>query len=75
MLKEERFRIENIYGNNAIVQKDFFEGLDVSSKYFDISDHSCNITSSTAIISTLKEMSALDYDIVALLRGGGDGNL
>ncbi|AZA89859.1 Exodeoxyribonuclease 7 large subunit [Chryseobacterium nakagawai] len=72
MLKDEKVRVANIYGNNAIVQKDFFEGLDVSLKYFDISDHSCNITSSTAIISKLKEISALDYDIVALVRGGGD---
>lgn len=72
MLKDEKVRVANIYGNNAIVQKDFFEGLDVSRKYFDISDHSCNITSSTAIISKLKEISALDYDIVALVRGGGD---
>lgn len=72
MLKDEKVRVANIYGNNAIVQKDFFEGLDVSQKYFDISDHNCNITSSTAIISKLKEISALDYDIVALVRGGGD---
>nr|WP_314492092.1 exodeoxyribonuclease VII large subunit [uncultured Chryseobacterium sp.] len=72
MLKDEKIRIANIYGNNAIVQKDFFEGLDVSRKYFDISDHSCNITSSTAIISKLNEVSALDYDIIALVRGGGD---
>ncbi len=72
MLKDEKVRVANIYGNNAIVQKDFFEGLDVSQKYFDISDHSCNITSSMAIISKLKEISALDYDIVALVRGGGD---
>lgn len=72
MLKDEKIRIINIYGNNAIVQKDFYEGLDVSVKYFDISDDSCNITSSTAIISKLKEISALDYDIVALVRGGGD---
>lgn len=72
MLKDEKIRIINIYGNNAIVQKDFYEGLDVSVKYFDISDDSCSITSSTAIISKLKEISALDYDIVALVRGGGD---
>lgn len=72
MLKDEKVRVANIYGNNAIVQKDFFEGLDVSRKYFDISDYSCNITSSTAIISKLKEISALDFDIVALVRGGGD---
>lgn len=72
MLKDEKVRVANIYGNNAIVQKDFFEGLDVSSKYFDISDHSCNITSSTAIIFKLKEVADLDYDIIALVRGGGD---
>jgi len=71
MLKDERVRVANIYGNNAIVQKDFFEGLDVSRKYFEVDDHTCNITSSTAIISKLNEVSALDYDIVALVRGGG----
>ncbi|MEG1592500.1 MAG: exodeoxyribonuclease VII large subunit [Chryseobacterium sp.] len=72
MLKDDKVRVAKIYRNNAIVQKDFFEGFDVSRKYFDISDHSCNITSSTAIISKLEEISALDYDIVSLVRGGGD---
>ncbi|MBW3524702.1 exodeoxyribonuclease VII large subunit [Chryseobacterium sp. NKUCC03_KSP] len=72
MLKDEEIRIANIYGNNAIVQRDFAEGLDVSAKYFDITDHHCNITSSTAIIAKLNELSILDYDIIALVRGGGD---
>jgi hypothetical protein len=72
MLKDEKIKVANIYGNNAIVQKDFSEGLDVSSPYFNIDNYSCNITSSTAISATLKEISALDHDIVALMRGGGD---
>jgi hypothetical protein len=72
MLKDEKARIANIYGNNAIVQKDFLEGLDVSGLYFEIDDHSCNITSSTAIISKLNEISSMKYDIFALVRGGGD---
>lgn len=72
MLSVEKIKVANIYGNNAIVQKDFSEGLDVSSTYFDIDNYSCNITSSTAIIATLEQISALDYHIVALVRGGGD---
>jgi len=52
MLKDEKIKVANIYGNNAIVQKDFSEGLDVSSQYFDVINYSCNITSSTAIIYT-----------------------
>jgi len=72
MLKDEKIKVANIYGNNAIVQRDFSEGLDVSSQYFKVDNYNCNITSSTAIIATLKEITALDYDIVALVRGGGD---
>lgn len=72
MLKDEKVKIANIYGNNAIVQKDFYEGLDVSGQYFEIDDHSCNITSSTEIITKLNEISSMEYDIVALVRGGGD---
>lgn len=72
MLKNEKVKIANIYGNNAIVQKDFYEGLDVSGQYFEIDDHSCNITSSTEIITKLNEISSMEYDIVALVRGGGD---
>ena len=44
----------------------------MSGQYFEIDDHSCNITSSTAIMSKLNEVSTLDYDIIALVRGGGD---
>ncbi|QQQ29121.1 hypothetical protein [Chryseobacterium indoltheticum] len=51
MLKDEAIRVANIYVNNTIVEKDFSEGLDVSSKYFEISDHTRNITSQTAITS------------------------
>lgn len=72
MLRNEKVRIANIYGNNAIVQKDFSEGLDVSSSYYEIENYSCNITSATAIISKLNEISSMEYDIVALVRGGGD---
>ncbi|MCD9855488.1 hypothetical protein LUD75_12255 [Epilithonimonas sp. JDS] len=72
MLKDEKIKVANIYGNNAIVQRDFSEGLDVSSQYFKVDNYNCNITSSTAIIAILKEITALDYDIVALVRGGGD---
>lgn len=79
LLLNAKVTIANIYGNNAIVQKDFVQGLDVSSSFFEISNYSCNITSSTAILSTLKELSLKSYDIIGLVRGGGDrqsmGNL
>ncbi|MGE8512805.1 MAG: exodeoxyribonuclease VII large subunit [Chryseobacterium culicis] len=72
ILKNEPVKIANVYGNNAIVQRDFAEGLDVSQKYFQISEYTCSITSATSIISKLEEISQSDYDVIAVVRGGGD---
>lgn len=72
ILNGEKIKIVNIYGHNAIVQKDFKEGLDVSEQYFDIVDDECNITSSTSIISKLTQLSSRNFDVIALVRGGGD---
>ena len=72
ILNNETVKLANIYGHSAIVQKDFNEGLDVSQKYFQITDYTCNITSSTSIASQLSEIRDQDYDVIALVRGGGD---
>lgn len=72
ILKGEKIRIANIYGHNAIVQKDFSEGLDVSFQEFEITEYTCNITSSTSIAAKLEELTLSNFDIIALVRGGGD---
>lgn len=72
ILSGQKIRIANIYGHSAIVQRDFSEGLDVSSTEFEITDFTCNITSATSIISQLNSVSSGNFDIIALVRGGGD---
>ena len=70
--KKETIRIANIYGHNAIVQRDFYEGLEIASNDFLIEDYTCNITSSTSIFDKLSEIKIKDYDIIGIVRGGGD---
>ncbi|MDQ1096855.1 MULTISPECIES: exodeoxyribonuclease VII large subunit [Chryseobacterium] len=72
ILQSEKVRIANVFGHNAIVQKDFYEGLDVSSKDFDIDEYTCNITSATSVSDVLSRISDTGYDVIALVRGGGD---
>lgn len=71
-LHNEPIRIANIYGHSAIVQYDFTEGLNISSGEFEITDFTCNITSATSISQKLKELKTMEFDIIALVRGGGD---
>ncbi len=70
--KKETIRIANIYGHNAIVQRDFYEGLGVAANEFLIDDYTCNITSSTSIFDKLSELKVKNYDIIGIVRGGGD---
>lgn len=72
VLQSQKVRIANIYGHSAIVQKDFNEGLHVSSTEFVIDDYTCNITSATSISDLLDRVSPLQYDVISLIRGGGD---
>ena len=72
ILNNEKIKIANIYGHNAIVQRDFNEGLDVSQNQFDIQDFNCNITSATSITGKLAEVASQNFDLIALVRGGGD---
>lgn len=72
ILTGEPIKVANIYGHNAIVQRDFAEGLDVSQNYFHLSEYTCNITSSTSITDKIRSVAASGYDIIALVRGGGD---
>ena len=71
-LRNEPIKIANIYGHSAIVQHDFNEGLNISSGEFEITDFTCNITSATSILQKLQELKPLQFDIIALVRGGGD---
>ena len=71
-LRNEPIKIANIYGHSAIVQHDFNEGLNISSGEFEITDFTCNITSATSILQKLQELRPMQFDIVALVRGGGD---
>lgn len=72
ILNNELVKIANIYGHNAIVQRDFAEGIEVSQKYFQLSEYTCNITSSTSIAGKLKALAHSGYDIIGIVRGGGD---
>jgi hypothetical protein len=65
-------KIANIYGTSAIVDKDFEHGIGEAIVRFNISKHRCNITSKAELITCIKKLNLLDFDIIAIVRGGGD---
>ena len=68
----QTIRIANVYGNMAIVHKDFEKGLGELSTRFHIVDMRCNMSSKAEILQCLNSLSGSDFQAVALVRGGGD---
>lgn len=65
-------KIANLYGNTAIVNEDFKLGLAEAITKFNITEHRCSFSSKTQLIATIQRLKVLDYDIIALVRGGGE---
>jgi exodeoxyribonuclease VII large subunit len=68
-------RIANLYGTSAIVNKDFERGLAEAQSKFAITDYRCNFASKTEIIRWLRALSSTGAEVVAVVRGGGEGGL
>jgi len=67
-----KLRIANIFGESAIVDKDFTKGIAGAVVNFEIQNFRCNLSQPLKIIETLKGLSNMGYDIIAIVRGGGE---
>lgn len=67
-----KLRIANIFGESAIVDKDFTKGIAGAIVNFEIQNFRCNLSQPLKIIETLKGLSNMGYDIIAIVRGGGE---
>ena len=72
IFENKKLRIANIYGESAIVDKDFQRGISGAMVNFEIQNFRCNLAQPLKIVETLKGLSTMGYDIIAIVRGGGE---
>jgi hypothetical protein len=73
--ENKKLRIANIYGESAIVDRDFQRGIEGAIVNFDIQNFRCSLAQPQKIIETLQTLSKGNFDIIAIVRGGGDAGL
>jgi len=71
----QKLRIANLYGSTAIVDKDFSNGLGEAITNFQITNHRCNFSQPIDIIQAIKTLAEGDFDVIAVVRGGGDDGI
>ena len=66
-------RIAVITGVNAITDKDVREEVGEYAKYYYLNNQKVNLSNEKEIIGTLKKLDKENFNVIALVRGGGSG--
>ena len=68
-----RPKVALIYAGTSITDADFEKGLVAAKSHIDFDESRVSFANSTAMCSTLQQLDAKGYDIIAIVRGGGSG--
>lgn len=69
---DKPLRIANVYGNSAIVDKDFDKAIAEAKVKYDITTFKCSFSSKEELISLIRKLNTPAFDAIAFIRGGGE---
>ncbi len=73
LFRDERPKVALVFASTSITMADFNSGVNAAAVKIDFTELRQSFGNGTALASFLKEQDALQYDTIALIRGGGSG--
>ena len=70
---DSRPQIALIIAQSSITMSDFEAGINASKSAIDFKEYRVNFSKTTDFINQLKNIDKLNYDVIAIIRGGGEG--
>lgn len=70
---DARPKVALIYADSSITNADFEKGLAAAKSHIDFTDIRVSFANSQALTHTLLQTDANEYDVIAIVRGGGAG--
>lgn len=70
---DARPKVALIYADSSITNADFEKGLAAAKSHIDFTDIRVSFANSQALTNTLLQTDASEYDVIAIVRGGGAG--
>lgn len=68
-----RPRVALVFAQSSITMSDFNAGLNAAASAIDFKEFRANFSNSTELVATLKEADVEEFDVIAVVRGGGSG--
>ena len=73
LLSDRRPKIALIFAETSITMGDFEAGINAARTAIDFEEYRVSFSNSAELVTQLKRVDKLQYDIIAIVRGGGGG--
>ena len=73
LFKDERPRVALVFATTSITMADFNAGVNAAAVKIDFKEERQSFGNATTLSAFLQSLDSLQYDVIALVRGGGSG--
>ena len=73
LFQDKRPQIALIYAETSITNDDFEKGVQAARTHIDFKEYRVSFAKTKAFCQTLKQLDTMNYDVIAIIRGGGAG--
>lgn len=73
LLTDQRPKIALIFAETSITMSDFEAGINAARTAIDFEEYRVSFSNSAELVTQLRKVDKLQYDIIAIVRGGGGG--
>ena len=71
LFTDQRPRVALLFANSSITMSDFDAGINAAKSAIDFMEYRANFSNAKEFISTLQSLERGNFDVIALVRGGG----
>ena len=73
LFQDKRPQIALVYAETSITNDDFEKGVQAARTHIDFKEYRVSFAKTKMFCQTLKQLDTMNYDVIAIIRGGGAG--
>ena len=73
LFQDKRPQVALVYAETSITNDDFEKGVQATRTHIDFKEYRVSFAKTKAFCQTLKQLDTMNFDVIAVIRGGGAG--
>ena len=73
LFQDKRQQVALVYAETSITNDDFEKGVQAARTHIDFKEYRVSFAKTKVFCQTLKQLDAMNFDVIAVIRGGGAG--